>query len=72
MGVMHDIYNKMVNWRQKIDPIYAPAEMLVCSKCGKKYVSRGKHDIGICRECEAEENAHCIGGPLDGEKAHEK
>ena len=47
------------------------AERLTCRKCGKQYVSRGKHDFGICRDCEAKETAIMIGGPLDGKKAYE-
>lgn len=45
------------------------AEKLFCRICGKKYVSRGKNDPGICRECAAREKATLVGGPLDGEKA---
>ena len=48
--------------------VYGPAENLICGQCGKEYVSRGKHDPGICRECEylnRFENAKMIGGPLD-------
>ena len=45
------------------------AEMLVCLLCGKSYVSSGKHDPGICRDCRREKEAMLIGGPLDGEKA---
>lgn len=50
--------------------VYAPAEMITCSVCGREYVSRGKYDIGICRDCErkmAMQNAPCVGGPLDGQ-----
>lgn len=32
--------------------ITAPCETMTCSICGKEYPSRGKNDIGICRECE--------------------
>ena len=46
--------------------INAYAETLVCSICGKEYLSRGKKDPGICRDCEIESTL--IGGPLDGTK----
>lgn len=45
------------------------AEKLICRLCGKKYISSGKHDPGICRDCRREEDATLIGGPLNGEKA---
>ena len=45
------------------------AEKLICRLCGKQYVSSGKHDPGICRDCRKEKEAVLIGGPLDGEKA---
>ena len=51
------------------------AEKLICGICGKQYISSGKKDPGFCRDCLRkmdEENAGLIGGPLDGEKAHEK
>ena len=48
------------------------AEKLVCRLCGKQYVSSGKHDPGICRDCRREQDAVLIGGPLDGENAYEK
>lgn len=46
------------------------AEKFTCSVCGRVYVSRGKYDPGnLCRDCEAEQMAVLIGGPLNGEKA---
>ena len=73
MSVINDMAEKAKNWHP-LPPIYAEdhAEKLKCSICGKTYVSRGKWDCGICRECEREKNAHCIGGACDGEKAHEQ
>lgn len=50
------------------------ADKLICRLCGKKYISSGKNDPGFCRECLREmdeENAMLVGGPLDGEKAHQ-
>ena len=50
------------------------ADKMVCRLCGKNYISSGKRDPGFCRECLQEmdeENAMLIGGPLDGQKAHE-
>lgn len=50
------------------------ADKLTCRLCGKKYISSGKNDPGFCRECLREmdeENAMLVGGPLDGEKAHQ-
>lgn len=47
------------------------AEKLICRLCGKEYVSSGKHDPGICRNCRREQDAILGGGPLDGQKAHE-
>lgn len=41
-------------------------ESLVCKKCGKSYISRGKHDSGYCRDCEKGQTF--IGGPLNGQK----
>lgn len=74
MSVINDISEKASHWHEppKVT-IYAEnhAEKLTCRKCGKQYISRGKYDPGICRECEREENAHCIGGVYDGEKAHD-
>lgn len=43
------------------------AERLDCKYCGREYISRGLHDPGYCRECEARlkaENAPLVGGPL--------
>lgn len=72
MSVINDITQKVSHWHEP-PIIYAEdhAEKLKCRKCGKQYVSRGKYDIGICRDCEAKQNAICIGGPLDGEKAYD-
>lgn len=72
MGVINDMAEKAKNWHP-MPPIYAEdhAEKLKCSICGKEYVSRGKFDCGICRGCEKEKNAHCIGGAYDGEPAHD-
>ena len=42
--------------------IYAPAETLTCRICGKDYVSRGKNDPGICRDCEKDIKAKSGGG----------
>lgn len=74
MSVYNDITQKASHWHEppKIT-IYAEdhAEKLICSICGRQYVSRGRFDPGICRECEREKNAHCIGGPCDGEMAHD-
>ena len=73
MSVINDMAEKAAHWRpQPTITIYAEdhAEKLKCSLCGKEYISRGKYDPGICRECEREKNAHCIGGAYDGESAH--
>ena len=75
MAVIHDIYNKTAHWKPEPPiSIYAEdhAEKLTCSKCGREYISRGKWDPGICRECEAKGNSHLVGGPLDGEKAYDE
>jgi len=75
MSVINDITEKASHWHEppKIT-IYAEdhAEKLTCSKCGRQYISRGKWDPGICWDCEREKNANCVGGPLDGEPAHDK
>lgn len=73
MSVINDIYEKAKHWHP-VPPIMAEdhAEKLTCSICGKTYVSRGRWDNGICRECEKEKNAHCVGGVHDGEKAHDE
>lgn len=73
MGLIHDMTEKTKDWRDRVSvAIYAEdhAEKLTCAKCGKRYISRGKNDPGICRDCEREQNAICIGGEHDGEKAH--
>ena len=72
--LINDIAKKIRPDYKLPEPVYvhAPTETLTCSKCGQPYFSRGKHDIGICRKCEQEQNAHCIGGPYDGEPAHDK
>lgn len=75
MAVIHDIYEKAKHWRPEPPiTIYAEdhAEKLTCSLCGKQYISRGKYDPGICRDCEREKNAKCVGGMFDGEPAHDK
>lgn len=59
-------------WQVAKPIIYADehAEKFTCAKCGRVYVSRGKHDPGnLCRDCEAEQIAVLIGGPCNGEKA---
>ena len=75
MGIIHDVKAEYLDPAGVQTPvsIYATdhAERLTCRSCGKQYVSRGKTDPGICRNCEAKENAMLIGGPLDGEKAYE-
>ena len=71
MSVINDMTEKMKHWHEP-PKIYADAEKLRCSKCGKEYVSRGKYDPGICRDCEAKKKAHLIGGPLDGENAYDE
>ena len=74
MGIIRDISEKIRHWRAPPVIIYAEdhAERLTCSFCGCQYVSRGKFDPGICRDCEREEtenSALLIGGPCAGEKA---
>jgi len=76
MGVIHDITTKIKQWFAPKEPLYIFAEdhadKMICINCGKKYVSRGKWDPGICRECEkeiAQQNSYLVGGPLDGQKA---
>ena len=47
--------------------VFASGEKLDCLRCGKEYISRGKHDPGYCRDCERqmqEESAGLVGGPL--------
>lgn len=72
MSVIKDMTEKASHWHEPPIIIHAPAEKLKCSRCGKEYVSRGKHDIGVCRECEKEQNAMLIGGVYDGEKAYDQ
>ena len=71
MSLINDIADKIKDWQPSIT-ITAPAEQLKCRNCGRQYTSKGKYDIGICRECEETINAHCIGGEHDGEKAHDQ
>ena len=71
MSVINDMAAKAAHWNKPV--IYAEdhAEKLKCSLCGKEYVSRGKFDCGICRECEraeTEKTAMLIGGPYSGQK----
>ena len=78
MGVIKDVAKKV--WNSIVhEPIWIfaedHAEKLICAKCGRQYVSRGKWDCGICRECErleAQKNAYLIGGELDGQKASDE
>ena len=74
MSLIKDITDKTAHWKPR-EPLIITAEdhaeKLTCSLCGKVYISRGKFDPGICRECEREKNAHCIGGVHDGEPAHD-
>lgn len=74
MSVIKDMAKKASHWHEppKIT-LYAEdhAEHLKCSLCGREYISRGKYDPGICRDCEREKNAHCVGGVYDGEPAHD-
>lgn len=73
MSVYSDLYKKAKGWNQPITITAEDhAEKLTCSLCGKQYVSRGRFDPGICRECEKEKNAHCVGGVCDGEMAHDQ
>lgn len=75
MSVINDMAEKAAHWNPRPPiTIYAEdhAEKLTCSLCGKQYISRGKYDPGICRDCEKNEtmkNAQLIGGPCDGQKA---
>ena len=74
MGVIHDMTEKAAHWKPEPPiTIYAEdhAEKLYCHICGKQYISRGKYDPGICRDCEREQNAKCVGGMYDGEPAHD-
>ena len=74
MGLIHDMTEKTKAWRDTIPvAVYAEdhAEKFYCRICGKQYVSRGKNDPGICRDCEREQNAKCVGGVFDGEYAHD-
>ena len=53
-------------------------KMIICSKCGKVFPSRGKEDEyaldGIlpvyCDECEEQAIKELIGGPLNGGKVN--
>lgn len=69
MALIHNITQKIRTWGQTIR-VHAHTEMLKCRICGAEYFSRGKYDPGICRECERERNANCVGGVYDGEPAH--
>ena len=71
MGIIDDLERKTREWQSVVITAEDHAEKLTCSICGKRYVSRGRWDSGICRECEKEKNAHCIGGVYDGELAHD-
>ena len=73
MGVIKDMAKKAAHWHDG-PTIYAEdhAEKLTCSICGCQYISRGKYDPGICRDCEraeTEKAAMLVGGPYDGQKA---
>ena len=74
MGVIQDMKEELEESGIRTPiTIYAEnhAEWLTCRRCGEKYISRGKNDFGICRNCEAKEVAIMIGGPLSGKKAYE-
>ena len=78
MALIHDMTEKVKAWKPaKPMTIMAEshAEKLTCLRCGRQYTSSGKKDPGFCRGCLREmdeENAMLSGGPLDGERAHEK
>lgn len=74
MSVINDIAKKIKPDYKPKEPIYVHsyAETLICRLCGMPYFSRGKFDPGICRKCEQEQDAKCVGGVYDGEPAHEK
>lgn len=44
--------------------IMASAPEIICSKCGATYISRGKNDSGICKECQLQD-LPLKGGPLN-------
>lgn len=75
MSVINDMAKKAAHWRPEPPlAIYAEdhAEKLTCFICGCQYISRGKYDPGICRDCEraeTEKAAMLVGGPYDGQKA---
>lgn len=78
MALIHDKTEKN-EARQPMKPVVIMAEdhaeKLICLRCGRQYISSGKKDPGFCRDCLREmdeENAMLSGGPLDGERAHEK
>ena len=78
MALIHDMTEKIKAW-QPAKPVVIMAEdhaeKLTCLRCGRQYTSSGKKDPGFCRDCLREmdeENAMLSGGPLDGERAHEK
>lgn len=54
---------------EPIKPITAPAERLICKRCGCIYTSRGKSDSGYCRDCEQVMKA-LSGGPLSGARLY--
>ena len=46
------------------------APVMICSRCGESYTSRGKKDPGLCPECMKKLIfGFFIGGPLDGQKS---
>lgn len=49
--------------------IHGHCETLTCERCGQEYPSRGKHDPGMCKECEAK--LTLSGGPA-GAAAEQK
>ena len=68
MAVINDIYEKVRHWKPlPTISIYAEdhAEKLKCSLCGNEYVSRGRWDSGICRECERKELEEMVGNAND-------
>lgn len=58
------ILNEFVEFFKGRISIHARCETKTCERCGRDYASRGKRDIGICKECERETTFY--GGALDG------
>ena len=70
----------MVSFEDNKIKITGEAPLIICARCGKIFVSRGKRDEfainneipAYCDECEKDMEGYYFGGPLDGQPIQDK